>query len=242
MDGTFVKELDAHFARPDRINEFVAMPPGWTLHDQVALVKPGPVAEKLAVYSLGALRDYILANRDALPLERLVVHVVSPNIVRLLGPLNMRSRDREVFVEALAMNLLDNFVGKWMPQEDFIIGLQTRFDSSLDRNLVLQFASTMTHEAVNTSADDGIGQTVTAKAGVALRATVPVPNPVKLVPFRTFREVQQPDSLFVLRVNPQTQLGLFEADGGAWRLQAIERIGVWLTQELRETKDIAILA
>lgn len=242
MDGTFVKEIADRVAVPAQTaGGLTVIPAGWTLHDEHAHIKPGPTAEALKVYTLGAVRDYIAANHDTLALDTLIAHVVSPQIVRLSGPLQTRARNRETYIEASATNMLDNFTGKFMSQEEFIIGLQTRFDAAGDREVVLKLASAMTLEAVNTSSDDGIGQTVTAKAGVALKATVPVPNPVTLRPFRTFREVTQPDSLFVLRVNQSMQIGLFEADGGAWRLLAIERVGAWLMQELKDTK-VAILA
>lgn len=241
MDATAINALATQVRKPQEIGQLVAVPTDWHLHDPLSLVKPEPAAAALAVYSLGALRDYLVENRDALPLDKLVVHVTSPQIVRVLGTIRSRARDREEFVQAKADNLLDTFIGKWMPQEEFIIGMQTRFDNAGDRQAVIALASTMTHEAVNTSADDGVGQTVTAKAGVALKATVPVPNPVTLRPFRTFREVQQPDSLFVLRVNQSMQLGLFEADGGAWRLEAIARVGAWLHQQL-DGINVSILA
>ncbi len=76
---------------------------------------------------------------------------------------------------------------------------------------------------------------VQARAGVALVSDVAVPNPILLCPYRTFRDVPQPSSLFVLRVRSGQGLpeaGLFEADGGAWRLTAIERIKQWLTEQL----------
>jgi len=65
------------------------------------------------------------------------------------------------------------------------------------------------------------------------------------MPFRTFREVLQPASPFVLRVQAGAQgglptVGLFEADGGAWRLSAVEGIRGWLAHELPDS--IAVLA
>lgn len=244
MDGTFVKELAERVASPGTTPGGIsAIPPGWTLHDEHASIKAGPTAAAVKVATLGALLEYVRANRDALPLDKLVAHVATPQIVRILGPIRERARDREVFLEANASNLLDNFAGRFMAQEEFIIGLQTRFENAKDRATVLALASSMTTEAVHTSSDDGIGQTVTAKAGVALKATVPVPNPVTLRPFRTFREVTQPDSLFVLRVNPSMQLGLFEADGGAWQLEAINSVAAFVVNRLSMAEvHVAVLA
>jgi hypothetical protein len=56
---------------------------------------------------------------------------------------------------------------------------------------------------------------------------------VTLAPFRTFTEVEQPASDFIFRakqMKPDSlpQLALFEADGGKWRLAAIENIAAFL--------------
>lgn len=229
MDGTFVKEIAERIAVPAQTaGGLTIIPPGWALHDEQAHIKPGPTAEALKVYSLGAVRDYLAANRDALALDKIVVHVVSPHIVRVLGPLQDRARNREAYVEATAQNLVDGFLGKWTAHDEFVIGLQTRFGAGGDLAAVLRLIGNLTAEQARTSVDDGITQAVTVKSGIALKADAVVPNPVTLVPFRTFREVEQPASLFALRVNGSMQVGLFEADGGAWRLVAVDAISTWL--------------
>ena len=80
---------------------------------------------------------------------------------------------------------------------------------------------------------------------MALVSQVAVPNPVLLTPYRTFRDIVQPASLFVVRVKAGPsgglpQVGLFEADGGAWKLTATDRLKVWLTEAL--PTDVAVLA
>lgn len=246
MDGSFIKEIADRLAVPAQTaGGLTIVPQGWTLHDEHAHVKPGPTADALAVYSLGAVRDYVMANRDALDLSKVVAHVVSPQIVRLVGPIQERARNREVYVTASAVNLTDTFLGKFMPIDEFIVGLQTRFIVESVAANVLKLIGNIKHEMVKTSADDGITQTVSAKAGVVLQADAAVPNPITLVPYRTFREVTQPNSLFVLRVNSGRvgglpEVGLFEADGGAWRLIAVDRVRDWLKLELPDT--VAVLA
>lgn len=245
MDGAAVKAILDEGKAPEVVEGFLTVPNGWTVYDPAALVKPGPTVEALAVYSLGALVEYVKANRDALDLSKLVVHVVSPQIVRLVGPIQERARNREAYVNATALNLTDNFLGKFMAIDEFIIGLQTRFIVEQVAASVLKLIGNIKHEMVKTSADDGITQTVSAKAGVVLQADAAVPNPITLVPFRTFREVTQPNSLFVLRVNSGRvgglpEVGLFEADGGAWRLIAVDRVRDWLIEELPDT--VAVLA
>ena len=246
MDGTAVKALEEAFRSPQIVGEgFIATPINWTVKDQASFITPGPTAEALGVYTLGALRDYITANRDALDRTTLVVHVVSPQVVRLVGPLQARARNREAYVQAQATNLTDGFLGKFMAIDEFIVGLQTRFADEHGRADVLKLFGNVKHEGVKTLADDGVTQTVTAKAGVVLANEVAVPNPVTLTPFRTFREVLQPASPFALRVTGATSgtltVGLFEADGGAWRITAVERIRGWLEAELTGN-DVAVLA
>ena len=54
----------------------------------------------------------------------------------------------------------------------------------------------------------------------------------ELTPLRTFYEVEQPTSPFVLRFNEDAEAALFEGDGGAWQLRAVENIKNWLTAQL----------
>lgn len=244
MDGTAIKELYERFSEPHKVDDdLVAYPNGWMLADKRALVKHGPTPATLDVYSLGAVRDYLTANRDALELDELVAHVVSPQIVTVSGALHDTTRHRETYVKATANNLTDGFLGKFMPVDEFIVGLLTRFAPNEDRAAVLRLFGNVKHEGVKTLADDGVTQTVTAKTGVVLANEVAVPNPVSLVPYRTFREVTQPTSPFVLRVNGSPHgpisVGIFEADGGAWRLVAIDRVRDWLREALPES--VAVL-
>ncbi len=70
-----------------------------------------------------------------------------------------------------------------------------------------------------------------------------------LAPFRTFSEIAQPESPFVLRMkqrNPTPESliadsALIEADGGAWRPVAIAAIGAYLRDALA-LESVTILA
>ena len=245
MDGDAINNLVGLTSKPALVNGFLVRPAGWTVEDPAALIKPGPTAKTLGVSTLGAVRDYVTANRDALVLDDVIVHVATPGLVQVLGPLDARSRTREVYLEAVAMDLVVPFLGKYMPLEDFLIGLQTRFVDADDRGKLLQLLSTVKHESVKTALDDGMTQVVQARAGVALVSDVAVPNPVTLTGFRTFRDVVHPSALFILRVQGGKtgglpEVALFEADGGAWQLQAIARVRDWLKEAL--PADVAILA
>lgn len=239
MEGDAVKEMAIRFRGPENLCGLILRPHDWVAEDPVSLVKPGPVATVLVVATLGAVRDYVAANRDTLALDTLIAHVQSPSQVSLGGPLQERARNREWYMTAKAVDLTDGFLNTFVPAEQFLIGLQTRFAETDDRKALLRLLSTIKHEAVKTSQDDGVTQTVQARMGVVLVQDVAVPNPVTLTPYRTFREVTQPTSLFTLRVSSKAdgapQVGLFEADGGAWRLTATDRVRDWLVEHLPRT-------
>jgi hypothetical protein len=163
MDGTAVQELSNRLQKPIELAGVVALPPGWTAEDPLSLVEPGPQAAALDVYSLGAIVDYVKENRDALPLDKLMVHVVSPQLVRLLGPLQERSRVRETYVQANAHALTDGFLGGPKTIEDFIVGLQTRFVESAERASVLKLIGNITQSNVTQANDDGVSQAVVAR-------------------------------------------------------------------------------
>lgn len=243
MDGEAISVLTEKLQKPTVVEGFILRPSDWVADDPTSLIKAGPAAKTLAVATLGAVRDYIHANKDGLPLDTLVVHVVSPSTVQILGPLADRSRTRETFVAAIASDLTEGFLGRFMPIEDFVIGLQVRFAEADDRGKVLALLSNVKHETVKTALDDGVTQVVTGRAGVTLVSDMAVPNPVLLCGVRAFRDIRQASSLFVLRVQSGKagglpEVALFEADGGAWRLAVIERIREWLVAALPATVSV----
>lgn len=245
MDGEAVRELAALVKEPRRIGEYILRPNDWVAEDFDSLIKPGPSAKTLTVATLGAVRDYLTANKDGLALDKLVVHIESPSKVSVLGPLSDRARVRETYLAAVASDLTDGFLGRYMPLEDFIVGLQVRFTDADDCKRVLALLSNVKHETVKTALDDGVTQVVQARAGVALVSDVAVPNPVLLCGLRAFRDIRQASSLFVLRVQSGKlgglpEVALFEADGGAWRLTVIERVREWLSAAL--PASVSVLA
>lgn len=116
--------------------------------------------------------------------------------------------------------------------------LQSQFKSSEVTASILQVVGNLKDEAVKTYADDGTSQIVTAKVGLTRPPeNVLLPNPVSLRPYRTFPEVEQPTSPFILRMQSTKegpQVALFEADGGKWKLDAIASIRDYLVNALPE--------
>jgi hypothetical protein len=183
-----------------------------------------PVAESFQVHTLTGLMNYINENIDQLRCsEKIIVQIGSPTGVRIMSELYGKFKQREIYVECVAILPKIRF-DSFLDSEQFIIMMQALFVESDDRTAVLKLAGNVREENVKTTGDDGISQQVTAKIGIAMLEDVTVPNPVILRPYRTFLEVDQPSSPFVFRMKDGPQFALFEADGGMWRNQAIENI------------------
>lgn len=199
-----------------------------------------PVAATLKISTLTGLVDYIKTNIDELA-GKLLIHVKSHDEVRLYSPLNS-DREREMFigVEAILPNNItyNNFIDT----ERFNIMLQSSFVDTGDKSILLKYTGLVQDEAVKSTGDDGVSQQVTVKTGVASVGQAIVPNPVVLAPFRTFPEVEQPMSKFIFRMQSGPRAALFEADGGAWRNEAILNIKTYLREELEEINNIEIIA
>jgi hypothetical protein len=130
--------------------------------------------------------------------------------------------------------------GQWQDPEQFIIGMMTLFEDAdyahSDHRKIVKLINSLTAEAVTVSTDDGVSQQVTTRQGIVNKAEEKVSPRVNLSPFRTFREVSQPMSEFILRLRSrQGQMpscALFEADGGEWKNSAIRNIHDYFAKEM----------
>ena len=200
-----------------------------------------PYAKTIGMKTLTSLVEYIKANIDSMS-ERMIVHVISPTEVHLYSSLDA-DRKREYLVEVNA-ELPDFRFGSFIDHENFVIALQSKFVPNEDRDLVLKFAGTVEDGTVAEYGDDGVTQKATIKTGVASKADAVVPNPVNLIPYRTFLEVQQPASDFIFRMKSScgVQCAIFEADGGAWKNEAMSRIKNYLALELSEYPQFTVIS
>ncbi len=186
-------------------------------------------AKAIVVNSLSGLVDYLKSEFDGSG-QRLI-HIASPTEVNVYSHLN-NDMARNTFMQAKAMIPQFRF-GSWHSPEEFIIALQSVFVSNEDRATMLQIVGNIKDETVTSLGDDGVSQQVRAKTGVATVADVKVPNPVYLRPYRTFVEVAQPESAFVFRMRSGPECALFEADGGAWKVEAMDTVRNYLAENLQ---------
>lgn len=189
-----------------------------------------PVAAAINVRSLSGLVQYLKSEFDGV--TKLMVHVVSPTEVVAFTTFNA-DKNRETVIKATAL-LPEIPFGRFINTEELVITLQAAFVPTEHRNDLLKVVGNIKEENVQQYGDDGVSQQVTAKAGVAAVTDIKVPNPVVLKPFRTFVEVDQPESEFIFRMKAGPVGSLFEADGGAWKIAAMQNIEAFLKNNLKE--------
>lgn len=210
------------------------------------LQKHIPMVDKaIEMCTLTSLVDYIKGNIDSMS-DKMIIQVVDPETVVLFSQLNEeRYREKMVVVKA---RIPDFRFDTYMDQENFCINLQSKFidDPDTDRALILKFAGTMEAGTIAEYGDDGVTQKATVKTGIASKGEAIVPNPVKLRPYRTFLEVEQPASEFIFRVKQNKYDGIscaiFEADGGAWKIAATSSIKDYLQFELSGLDQFTVIS
>jgi hypothetical protein len=199
----------------------------------------------VALKTLTGLVKYIRDNVDALDYQKLMIVVTDHFTVDLFsapfGSFQQRTKHAYAVTDAPQLRF-----GDYMGLENFTIFLQSRFVQSETVATLLKIVGNISDGGVTNFNDDGVTQQVTAKVGITRVDAVPVPNPVILRPFRTFREVEQPASRFVFRMQSgkgenSPTCALFEGDGGEWKNTAVLTVRDWLAERLDDT-GISIIA
>lgn len=199
-------------------------------------------AEYIGMSTLSGLVDYIKAGVDDMA-DSMLVQVVSPTEVRLISKLDF-DRKRECLVKVKA-EVPEFSYGRFIGTEAFLIGIRSKFIQNEGAEAILRFAGTVENGTVASYGDDGVSQTATVRKGIASKETALVPNPVKLRPFRTFTEVTQPESEFIFRMKDydgDITCAIFEADGGAWKREAMKNIKNHLEVELADLTQFTVIS
>lgn len=201
--------------------------------------------ETIYVSSLSAIANYIQENREGFKKDQIFIHVASPTLVDLYEITSGEMEQRTHIMHATLSNDCAPFpFDQFLSTEEFIIGLMTRFISSEDQETTLKIAASLKSVKSLENSDDGATTKYDAHHGVV--CTAPdikhIPQVVSLYPFRTFRQIDQPGSSFVFRyraTGTEITCALIEADGGAWKHEAMDYIETYFRARLPEVQIIA---
>jgi hypothetical protein len=208
-----------------------------------------PRPSTISVHNLRGFCGFISndIDRKIVKAESLIV-VDSPEQVRLISAISGDDLGREELVQANLNKRFSAFpFGKFLSQEEFAILFRSLFvrKEGDDFEYVLSYTQKLIGGTIIEGSDDGLTQEVSVKRGVsgALKEHVSLKPIVKLSPYRTFREVEQVESEFLLRArlnkDEAPTVALFEADGGAWINQATENVVLYIQSQVTDIPVIA---
>ena len=195
--------------------------------------------ELLKVYSLNALKE--LVTNDTSDLGQLFVSVEAYNRVRVYAGLEKENRWRRVHLYTAEASDVPGWDPKMeMGFDEATVALLTRFQGGGDKEYVLRLLSQITTGAKVTYSDNGIASTMVMTKGASLAENVTIKPIVKLRPYRTFQEVEQPEGLFLIRIR-ERGIAFIEADGGMWKLTARNTVKSWLQDQLKDCVGVTVM-
>lgn len=132
--------------------------------------------------------------------------------------------------------LPENFpFGQFMETDKFIIRACDFFERNEAFNEMIATVSSITDFQQSDVEDDGISQTATTKSGVGRKDRKTISPFVNLRAYRTFREIEQPEVSYLLRIQKSEKapmVALFEASGYHWKIQAIDGIAKYIGEKI----------
>lgn len=205
-----------------------------------------PYRVPLELGTLSGLCDFVKADPDGLfsasaTGTQSIIRISSPTEVSLVGVARLdESHTRERYAHAM-YELATFAFGSWMDREAFNIALQSLFRMDGNAAALLELVGNIVDTNAVEVVDDGVRQSVTRKStvsGAVLEKGRPATH-VLLAPFRSFAEIEPVVSSFVFRMrggggNGAVQVALFEADGGRWKLETIDRIAAEISKRLSD--------
>lgn len=208
-------------------NTFVIRQEGEVSQIEPLIYHPDP----LQLNSLDALVKLVEneATRAETPL-----YITVPSHLTVLCFGSLRPKEhffRRTYYEVKATDVPGWDAKVQLPFEEMQIALRTRFQETPDTLYAQKLLSDISTGAKITYNDNGVATTVVTKKGIDLQANEAIRPIITLKPYRTFQEVEQPDSMFLIRIN-ERGISFIEADGGMWKLRAREIVKKYLEDRL----------
>lgn len=163
----------------------------------------------------------------------MLIDVCDEETIVVYSAIILSDRQREIPYKVNAEIVNVPFNHK-LDYETMMITLKSKFVETPELLELVKLLGTICEENNAQYADDGFTQTVVVRKGIALKDNKVINPIVKLKPYRTFNEVDQPESQFLIRLSEGGYVALYEADGGAWKLQARKNVAEYLKNALAE--------
>lgn len=236
MENSFLK---------DAINRIVELATPFTLETRgghqfcsADLREVKPEVPSPVRYSVDTLEALVKLIRTEGVAQAPLMYVRVDNSRRVMVDSTYTGRDYAVYSRLPLYEAVSDVpyitTNKSMSQEQAVVELQSLYAVTEDRDYLLALLSRIDVNQGVSSVDNGISQEVSVRTGAVLKEQQTVQPIVHLQPYRTFLEVEQPASDFLLRLDKEGHPALYEADGGAWRLEAKRNIADYLGEQLAD--------
>lgn len=199
-----------------------------------------PKQQALEMESLTGFVDYVLTNRDEVKADDCVIQVVDHTTVSLFGKVDPIFKTRPLYAAANLNRIFKPFeFNRWYEHEEFMIKLYSLFQTDKAGKLK-KFIDTV---RMAKRVDEQISEDNSVSIKRAQSRGIDIPGDrdafvAELKPFRTFIEVDQPESKFIFRIKEgrcdELECALFECDGGAWVNAIRDNIKDYLRAELMD--------
>ena len=184
--------------------------------------------------SLDAVVQFV--RTEAVHMTDSILYLTIPTHKRVncfTSPNADKRNHRTFFYEADATDVPGWEANMKMGFEEAQIALRTRFQETPDALYAQKLLSDISTGSQVTFNDNGVATTVTTTKGVSLQAKEVIRPIVRLRPYRTFQEIEQPASEFLIRLSDRA-ISFIEADGGMWKLTARKSIKAYLEENLSD--------
>lgn len=201
---------------------------------------PSPSAQPRAVElnTLSGLVVYAEAKLDQDSKKSgdfFVVH--GPAQVSLVSSTYGNFAQRDTYATAKPFLANTSTLGSFTDLEAMIIALQSSFVQDESTAALMKFLGSIQGTSVASVADDGVSQSVEVRRGITGRAGATAPSMVSLRPYRTFQEIEQPASRYVLRLrgdgDKAPTVAMFVCGDEQWRLAAVQSIAAYLSHNTK---------
>lgn len=197
-------------------------------------VKPDlEMVENIHLSSLDALVKFVKTEAVKRYVEPVYITIPDHKTVKCFTyPFDHLRQNREYLYTADATDVPGWNEKVSLSFEEALIALRTRFQPATDTEYALRLLSNITTGGKVTYNDNGVATSIITKKGIDLQGNEAIKPIIKLRPYRTFQEVQQPESQFLIRIN-ERNITFIEADGGMWKLEARNTVKKYLEEALK---------
>ncbi len=149
---------------------------------------------------------------------------------------------RKFFAVASATEFRFPFNG-YRGHEQMVIEVMSSFAESEGKKEVLSYLGGLARTKEVKMLDDGVGQRIVARTGIARAGEVEIKNPITLLPYRSFPEIDPVPEDFIFRLRTKGEDGcegaLFNTQSKRWRIETIAQIKAWLLENIPNVPVLA---